>query len=157
MGDYFKSLDPLAKKRDVEKLHLLVSECQMTLMQRETAILKFEKHDLPRSLAKKNWIWTCQDLPRRIEYGHVFFFFIARSGLYTRRQLMQWKSLIAYNYFQSGHMKAACTNLVFTTHQYFEDTCQSKPKCPTSCRGCCQKPGKQRLREGRKKRLGLGS
>ena len=40
-----------------------------------------------------------------VEYGHVFCYFIERPGLYTRRQLMQWKNLDAYGYFQSGHVK----------------------------------------------------
>ena len=40
-----------------------------------------------------------------IEYGHIFCYYIERPGLYTRRELMQWKSLDAYNYFQSGHVR----------------------------------------------------
>ncbi len=40
-----------------------------------------------------------------VEYGHIFCYFIEHPGLYTRRQLMQWKSLEAYNYFQSGHVR----------------------------------------------------
>ena len=42
-----------------------------------------------------------------IEYGHIFCYFIERPGVFTRQELMQWKSLEAYNYmyFQSGHVR----------------------------------------------------
>ena len=39
-----------------------------------------------------------------VEYGHIFYY-IERPGVYTRRQLLQWKSLEAYNYFTSGHVR----------------------------------------------------
>ncbi len=37
-----------------------------------------------------------------VEYGHIFCYFIHRPGVYTRRQLLQWKSLESYNYFKQG-------------------------------------------------------
>ena len=37
-----------------------------------------------------------------VEYGHIFCYFIERPGVYTRQQLLQWKSMDAYNYYQSG-------------------------------------------------------
>ncbi len=40
-----------------------------------------------------------------VEYGHIFCYFIQRPGVYTRRQLLQWKSLESYNYFKSGHVR----------------------------------------------------
>ena len=40
-----------------------------------------------------------------LEYGHIFCHFIERPGVYTKRQLLQWKSLDSYNYFQSGHVR----------------------------------------------------
>ena len=33
-----------------------------------------------------------------IEYGHIYCYFVLRPGLYTQQELMQWKSLQAYNY-----------------------------------------------------------
>ena len=40
-----------------------------------------------------------------VEYGNIFCYYIERPGVYTRRHLMQWKSLEAYNYFKSGHVR----------------------------------------------------
>ena len=49
-----------------------------------------------------------------VEYGHIFCYFVERPGVYTRRQLMQWKSLEAYNYFQSGHVRKVQVWPLFT-------------------------------------------
>ena len=35
----------------------------------------------------------------------AIYFVIEHPGVYTRRQLLQWKSLEAYNYFTSGHVR----------------------------------------------------
>ena len=40
-----------------------------------------------------------------MDYGNIFCYFIERPGVYTRPQLLQWKSLDAYNYFQSGQVR----------------------------------------------------
>ena len=40
-----------------------------------------------------------------MEYGHIFAYFIRRPGLYTREQLISWKQLDAYNYFQAGYVR----------------------------------------------------
>ena len=40
-----------------------------------------------------------------IEYGHIFTYYISRPGTYTQEQLISWKQLEAYNYFQSGHVR----------------------------------------------------
>ena len=37
-----------------------------------------------------------------LEYGHIFTYFIRCPGLYTQEQLLSWKQLEAYNYFQNG-------------------------------------------------------
>ena len=90
MTDYFKGLDPITKKRYAEKLRLLdLAESDDPYAERNND--KFED-DMSR--------WPT------VEYGHIFCYFIERPGLYTQHQLMQWKSLDAYNYFQSGHVKA---------------------------------------------------
>ena len=89
MSDYYKSIDPIATKRYIEKLHLLdLAESKDPYAERSND--KFED-DMTR--------WP------PVEYGHIFCYFIERPGLYTPRQLMQWKSPDAYNYFQSGRVK----------------------------------------------------
>ena len=40
-----------------------------------------------------------------VTYGDIFCYFIERPGVYTKQQLLQWRSLEAYNYFQSGHVR----------------------------------------------------
>ena len=40
-----------------------------------------------------------------MEYGHIFAYFIRRPGLYTQEQLISWKQLDAYNYFQAGYVR----------------------------------------------------
>lgn len=40
-----------------------------------------------------------------VEYGHIYCYFIERPGVYTHKELQQWKSLDAYNYFLSGHVR----------------------------------------------------
>ena len=40
----------------------------------------------------------------RAEFDHIFCYFIEHPGVYTRQQLMQWKSLDGYNCFTSGHV-----------------------------------------------------
>ena len=42
--------------------------------------------------------------PPSIEYEHIFCYFVECPGVFTKQELMQWKSLDAYNYFQSGHV-----------------------------------------------------
>ena len=41
-----------------------------------------------------------------VEFGHIFCYSIQRPGVYTQQQLVQWKSLDAYNYFRSGHVQS---------------------------------------------------
>ena len=42
--------------------------------------------------------WPCIE-------GHIFGYFIKRPGLYTQEQLLSWKQLDAYNYFQSSYVR----------------------------------------------------
>ncbi|MCG8623863.1 MAG: hypothetical protein MJE68_17960, partial [Proteobacteria bacterium] len=42
---------------------------------------------------------------QKIEYGHMFAYFISRPGTYTQEQLLSWKQLEAYNYFENGHVR----------------------------------------------------
>lgn len=41
-----------------------------------------------------------------IEYGHIFSYLITRPGVYTLEQLLSWKQLEGYNYFQSNHVRS---------------------------------------------------
>ena len=41
----------------------------------------------------------------RIEFGHIFGYFKTRPGVYTQQQLLSWKQLDAFNYFQAGYVK----------------------------------------------------
>ena len=41
----------------------------------------------------------------RNEYGHIFGYFIKRPGTYTQEQLLSWKQLQAYNFFESGYVR----------------------------------------------------
>ena len=42
----------------------------------------------------------------KIEYGHIFAYFITRPGTYMQQELVSWKQMEAYNYFQSGYVRA---------------------------------------------------
>ena len=86
---HVRALDPLARARYVDKLQLVgLSETE-------------DPYEL----------WKCDrfegDMTRwpPIEYGHIFCYFVERPGVFTKQELMQWKSLEAYNYFQSGHVR----------------------------------------------------
>ena len=41
-----------------------------------------------------------------VEYSHIFCYFVDRPGVYTCtcKQLMQWKSMEAYNFFKNWHV-----------------------------------------------------
>ena len=89
MSEYYKKLDPVSQKRYLDKLKLL----------------DLTENDDP--YAPDNATKFVDDMSKwpPVEYGHIFCYYIERPGVYTRRQLMQWKSLEAYNYFQSGHVR----------------------------------------------------
>ena len=89
MSDYFRELDSLARKRYIDKLMLL------GLTEKDDPYLLKDSTRFVDDLTK----WP------PVEYGNIFCYFIERPGVYTRRQLLQWKSLDAYNYFQSGHVR----------------------------------------------------
>ena len=40
-----------------------------------------------------------------VSYGDIFCYFIDRPGAYTKQQLLQWRSLEAYNYYETGHVR----------------------------------------------------
>ena len=87
MSSYVESLDLQGKKRYTEKL--------------ETVGLSLA--DDPYSLGERfNSDMTSWP---KIEYGHIFAYFITRPGTYTQQELVSWKQLEAYNYFQSGYVR----------------------------------------------------
>ena len=97
MSDYFVSLDSVAKERYRQRLDLLGLD---------------EKSDPYRNaedLVDDMTLWP------PVEYGHIFCCFIERPGFYTQQQLMQWKSLEAYNYFVSGHVRSVMVRIVTPT------------------------------------------
>ena len=91
VSEYARSLDPVAKKRYTEKL-----ECVgLSELEDPYELWRCSKFEQDNDMSK----WP------PIEYGDIFFYFIERPGIYTRQQMKQWKSLEAYNYFQSGHVR----------------------------------------------------
>ncbi len=92
MSEYCKSLEGVAKQRYRKKINLLGLQ-EEDEPYSERSLLKFID-DLT--------LWP------PVEYGHIFCYFVERPGVYTKQELMQWKSLQAYNYFQSGLVDLNC-------------------------------------------------
>ena len=40
-----------------------------------------------------------------VRFRHIFCYYVERPGLYTRKELLKWKSLDGYNYFKSGQAR----------------------------------------------------
>ena len=49
----------------------------------------------------------CSDMTllQRIEYSQISTYFIVKPGTYTQQQLLSWKQMEAYNYFESGYIR----------------------------------------------------
>ncbi len=88
MSEYCKSLEGVAKQRYTKKINLLGLQ-EEDEPYPERSLLKFID-DLT--------LWPT------VEYGHIFCYFVHN----TKQELMQWKSLQAYNYFQSGLVDLNC-------------------------------------------------
>ena len=89
MSEYYKSLDSTAKGRYLDKLQLVGLD---------------ESGD-PYAARNAEKFVDDMSLWPPVEYGHIFCYFVDRPGVYTKEQLLQWKSLEAYNYFISGHVR----------------------------------------------------
>ena len=89
MTEYYRKLDAVAQSRYLEKLKLLGLE---------------EKDDPYEASNSCNFIDDMTKWPS-VEYGRIFCYYIQRPGVYSRQQLMQWKSLEAFKYFSSGHVR----------------------------------------------------
>jgi hypothetical protein len=96
MSEYFVSLDPVAKERHHRKLKILGRN---------------EKCDpyLGAGYADNMTLWP------PVEFGHIFCYLTERPGIYTKQQLFQWKSLDAYNYFLSVHVRLVMAKRVNST------------------------------------------
>ena len=89
MSKYSATLDCISKQRYINKLALVDMKIEDDPFE--------EKNQKEFEDDMKKW--------PQVEFGHIFCYYIERPGLYTRRQLLQWKSLDAFNYFQSGHVR----------------------------------------------------
>ena len=87
--EYIRSLSPVARERYVAKL------ATMGLAEREGPYSNISR--FIDDMIMTSW--------PPVEYGHIYGYFIQRPGVYTHQQLLQWKSLEAYNYFKSGHVR----------------------------------------------------
>ena len=61
----------------------------------------------------RQYVCIMQTAWPQIEYGHIFGYFIRRPGVYSQQELLDWKSLQAYNFFQSGFVQ---TVLIWTVN-----------------------------------------
>ena len=84
-----QTLDPIAKDRYTEKLRLI------GLTEDGDPYKLWVDGDMVDNMS----LWP------PVEYGHIFSYFIDRPGVYTKQQLLQWKSMDAYNYFKSGRVR----------------------------------------------------
>ena len=88
MSEYYERLDSEAKARYKKKLEL----AGLALEDDPYAPVNQEKFKDDMAA------WP------PLEYGHIFGYFIRRPGLYTQEQLLSWKQLDAFNYFQNGYV-----------------------------------------------------
>ena len=89
MSEYYESLDDEAKERYSRKLEL----AGLGLQNDPYVPANHEKF--------KDDMATWPPL----EYDYIFGYFIRRPGVYTQEQLLSWKQLDAYNYFQNGYVR----------------------------------------------------
>lgn len=89
MSDYYHALDQPSKARYLEKLTIL------GLDEKYNPCATYNNGSFKDNMA----LWA------PVEFGHIWCYFIERPGLYTKHELLQWKSLEAYNYFKSEHVR----------------------------------------------------
>ena len=89
MSNYLQSLDETGKSRYLENLDLI----------------GLSEEDDPYSQQNTAYFLDCMGSRPPVEFGHIFCYFIERPGIYTKQQILQWKQLEAYNYFQSGFVR----------------------------------------------------
>ena len=99
MSSCLSKLDPVAKTRYFAKIQLV----GLTASEDPYEMWKEGKFEEDMTL------WP------PVEYGHIFCYFVERPGTFTRKQLLQWKSMEAYNYFQSGYVRDVKVYTVLAT------------------------------------------
>ena len=99
MSSCLSALDPVAKTRYFSKIQLV----GLTASEDPYEMWKEGKFEEDMTL------WP------PVEYGHIFCYFVERPGTFTKKQLLQWKSIEAYNYFQSGHVRDVKVYTVLAT------------------------------------------
>ena len=84
MSQYLQSLGHISRQRYLQRLKVLGLADDPYL---ETKLERF---------TDQMTAWP------QIEFDHIFGYFIKRPGVFTQEELLDWKSLQAYNFFQSG-------------------------------------------------------
>ena len=92
MEEYYKSLKPEALERYLFKL-----QCARLSLTEDPYLIKKYSKDM------RQW--------PTIQYGHIFIYFIKRPGIYTEEELLSWKQLESYNYYQSGYVRTIHSHL----------------------------------------------
>ena len=41
----------------------------------------------------------------QMKFGHIFTYSVSWSGMYTQEELLSWKQMDAYAYFQAGYVR----------------------------------------------------
>ena len=88
MSDYFNSLGVTEKERYIAKLEIVG--------------LTLERDPyLPANVG--SFVTDITGWPQ-LEYGHIFAYCIRCPGTYTLEQVLSWKQLDAYNYYQINYL-----------------------------------------------------
>ena len=118
MGEYYESLNEEEKIRYRNKLE---------------AVGLSIKDDPYSKNNEDKYIDSMSNWPR-VEYGHIFRYFIERPGLYTQEQLLSWKQLDSYNYFQSGYVRTVLS-CAFGGNKYrmIKSGVNPSQNAPTKC------------------------
>ena len=95
ISDYLLSIDPIAKKMYLKRLEVL------GLTEKDDPYL--EENQL------KQFSDSMSAWPRSSMDKYMDGYFIRRPGVYSQQELLDWKSLQAYNFFQSGFVQTVLT------------------------------------------------
>ena len=90
MSEHYNGLKNMAKSRYREKL--------------QTVGLTIEDDPYIPENHKNYCLTDNMSLWPKVECRHIFAYFVDRPGVYTQQQLLSWKQLKSYNYFQNGYV-----------------------------------------------------
>lgn len=110
MSEYLVSLNPVAKKRYIQRLEAIG----------------------PYSPENEKLFTDSKSAWPQVEYGHIFGYFIQRPGVYTQQELLDWKSLQAYNFFQSGFVQTVLTRSIKSSLTLVTAKVNPSMKSPTN-------------------------